>query len=66
MRGVFDFLGFTHPFISFRASSSQGVAGIQVQAETSPGGEHLQPCSPLSESQPSQNGQYLLGIFTWS
>lgn len=66
MRGVYDFLGFMHPFISLGASGSQGVAGIQVQAETSPAGEHLQSCSPLSESQPSQNGQYLLGIFTWS
>ena len=66
MRGVFDLLGFTHSFISLGASSSQGVAGIQVQSETSPGGGHPQPCSLLSESQPSQNGQYLLGIFTWS
>lgn len=48
-RGVgFALLSFTPPLVSFGASSAQDLAGTWVPAEPGPGGEHLQPCPPLS------------------
>lgn len=44
----FALLSFTPPLVSFGTSSAQDLAGTWVPAGPGPGGEHVQPCSPLS------------------